>query len=173
MTNYSVEVKPPARKELEALPDNLPARIARKILRASTMVVAIGVLCNAAPPRVVITGTTLDYFGKAYQTVGVEVFVFPRSPTLTNLIDGVTNATDQNIFDRFGKLIKYVKGTRALARTKSDRDGSFRVEIPDLEKIIVLGDLETEDDPFYWTHSDIDIARRSSVSITLDYCWNR
>lgn len=174
MTNYSVEVKPPARKELEALPDNLLARVAKKILRVSTMVVAIGVPCNAVSPRVVIVGTTLDCIGgKAHHTVGVEVFVFPRSPTLTNLIGGVTKATDQNVFDRFGKLIKYVKGTRALAHTKSNRDGSFRVEIPDQDKIIVLGYLETEDDPFYWMHSDIDIAHRSSVSITLDYCQNR
>ncbi|MGH9432553.1 MAG: type II toxin-antitoxin system RelE family toxin [Terriglobia bacterium] len=31
MSNYSVEVKPPARKELEALPDNVLARVIRKI----------------------------------------------------------------------------------------------------------------------------------------------
>lgn len=99
--------------------------------------------------------------------------VFPKSPTLTNLIDGVTKATDQNILERFAKLIKYVKGTRALAHTKSDHGGSFRVEIPDLNKIIVLGYPETEDDSFYWMHSEIDIAHRSSVSITLDYCQNR
>ena len=31
MSNYSVEVKPPARKELEALPDNLLARVLQKM----------------------------------------------------------------------------------------------------------------------------------------------
>lgn len=31
MNNYSVEVKPPARKELEALPDNVLARVVNKI----------------------------------------------------------------------------------------------------------------------------------------------
>ena len=29
--NYSVELKPPARKELEALPDNVLARVVRRI----------------------------------------------------------------------------------------------------------------------------------------------
>ena len=31
MGKYSVEVKPPARKELEALPDNVLARVVRKL----------------------------------------------------------------------------------------------------------------------------------------------
>ena len=31
MSSYSVEVKPPARKELEALPDNVLARVLQKI----------------------------------------------------------------------------------------------------------------------------------------------
>ena len=31
MSNYSVEVKPPARKELEALPDNVLARVLQKM----------------------------------------------------------------------------------------------------------------------------------------------
>ena len=31
MAKYSVEVKPPARKELEALPDGLLARVVRKL----------------------------------------------------------------------------------------------------------------------------------------------
>ena len=31
MGNYSVEVKPPARKELEALPDDVLARVVRKM----------------------------------------------------------------------------------------------------------------------------------------------
>lgn len=31
MAKYSVEVKPPARKELEALPDELLARVVRKL----------------------------------------------------------------------------------------------------------------------------------------------
>ena len=31
MSSYSVEVKPPARKELEALPDNVLARVVRKM----------------------------------------------------------------------------------------------------------------------------------------------
>ncbi len=31
MSNYSVEVKPSARKELEALPDNMLARVLRKM----------------------------------------------------------------------------------------------------------------------------------------------
>jgi mRNA interferase RelE/StbE len=31
VSNYSVEVKPPARKELEALPDNLLARVLQKM----------------------------------------------------------------------------------------------------------------------------------------------
>ena len=31
MSNYSVEVKPPARKELEALPDNVLARVVQKL----------------------------------------------------------------------------------------------------------------------------------------------
>ncbi len=31
MNNYAVELKPPARKELEALPDNVLARVVRKL----------------------------------------------------------------------------------------------------------------------------------------------
>ena len=31
MTSYSVEVKPPARKELEALPDDVLSRVVRKV----------------------------------------------------------------------------------------------------------------------------------------------
>jgi len=31
VSNYSVEVKPPARKELEALPDNVLARVLQKM----------------------------------------------------------------------------------------------------------------------------------------------
>ena len=31
MSNYAVEVKPPARKELEALPDKVLARVVRKM----------------------------------------------------------------------------------------------------------------------------------------------
>ena len=31
MNSYAVEVKPPARKELEALPDNVLARVVRKL----------------------------------------------------------------------------------------------------------------------------------------------
>jgi mRNA interferase RelE/StbE len=31
VSNYSVEVKPPARKELEALPDNVLARVVQKL----------------------------------------------------------------------------------------------------------------------------------------------
>ena len=31
MNNYTVEVKPPARKELEALPDNVLSRVVRKL----------------------------------------------------------------------------------------------------------------------------------------------
>jgi mRNA interferase RelE/StbE len=31
VTSYSVEVKPPARKELEALPDNMLSRVVRKV----------------------------------------------------------------------------------------------------------------------------------------------
>jgi len=31
VNNYSVEVKPPARKELEALPDNMLSRVVRKL----------------------------------------------------------------------------------------------------------------------------------------------
>jgi mRNA interferase RelE/StbE len=31
VSSYSVEVKPPARKELEALPDNVLARVVRKM----------------------------------------------------------------------------------------------------------------------------------------------
>ena len=31
MSSYAVELKPPARKELEALPDNILARVVRKL----------------------------------------------------------------------------------------------------------------------------------------------
>jgi mRNA interferase RelE/StbE len=31
VTSYSVELKPPARKELEALPDNVLSRVVRKV----------------------------------------------------------------------------------------------------------------------------------------------
>jgi mRNA interferase RelE/StbE len=31
VNNYAVEVKPPARKELEALPDNVLSRVVRKV----------------------------------------------------------------------------------------------------------------------------------------------
>lgn len=31
MNNYTVEVKPPARKELEALPDNVLSRVVRRL----------------------------------------------------------------------------------------------------------------------------------------------
>jgi hypothetical protein len=33
VNSYSVEVKPPAKKELEALPDSLLARVVRRIMR--------------------------------------------------------------------------------------------------------------------------------------------
>jgi hypothetical protein len=120
---------------------------------------------------VVITGTTLDCVGdRSQRTAGVEVFVFPRSAQLMNLIDGARKATDENIFDRFNRLIKYVKSTKTLARTHSDTQGLFKIEIPESDKVIVFGYMETEDNPFYWMYSEIDIGHRSLVSVPLNYC---
>ena len=142
--------------------------------RISTLILAICGCCTAAPERAVLTGTTLDCVaGTARRTAGVEVSIFPKSPQLTSLIEGVQKATDENIFYRFDKLIKFVKGTRALARVKSDSNGAFKVEIPALGQVIVFGYMETEDNPFYWMHSDVDIAHRSSVTVVLDYCKQR
>jgi len=79
-------------------------------------------------------------------------------------------ASDDNVFDRFGKLLKYVKRAKALSHTKSDDAGSFRAEIPALDKVIVFGYMEIEDNPLYWMYSEVDIGHRSRVTVALDYC---
>jgi hypothetical protein len=139
--------------------------------RFACLVVALSGLCSAAPQETVVTGTTSSCVdGKTVHTSDVEISVFPRSEKLASLIDSVLKATDANVFDRFDKLIKYVKGTKALARTTSDATGSFRVKIPLLDNVTVFGYMETEDNPFYWMHSEVDVAHRSAVSVVLSYC---
>jgi len=98
------------------------------------------------------------------------VFLLPKSPQLITLINSVLKSNDENAFDRFDKLLKFVKGAKALARTKSDHAGSFRAEIPAVEDLIVFGYMETEDNPLYWMHSEVKLDHRSTLSVTLDYC---
>ena len=126
---------------------------------------------NAAAARVVVTGVTSDCIaGHSQRTAGVDVFIFPKSAQLANLTDGVLQASDDNVFNRLDKLIKYVKRTKALSHTNSDNTGSFRAEIPELDKVIVFGYMETEDNPLYRMYSEADIGHRSRVSVALDYC---
>jgi len=137
------------------------------------LLLACGV-CHAAPERTVVTGNTQDCLaGKVYRTAGVEVSVLPKSAQLVALIEAVQKANDNNVFDRFDKLIQFVHGAKTLGRTKSGRDGSFRVEIPAVEEVIVFGYLETEDNPFYWMSIEVNLNHRRTVSVTLDYCQAR
>ena len=138
-----------------------------------TLLLAINSLCEAAPSHIVVTGTTLDCFlhdGPVYRTAGIEVFVFPKTQQLVNLINSMHLPPDDKIFERFEKLLKFIRGPGALARTKSDSRGLFRMEIPVVERIIVLGYLETEDKPLYWMYREVFINKRSTVSVTLDAC---
>jgi hypothetical protein len=80
------------------------------------------------------------------------------------------DASDDKIFDRHDTLIRHLKGPGALARTKTDSGGSFRVEIPPAAKITVFGYIELEDNPLYWIHSDVDVGRRTNVPVVLDDC---
>jgi len=128
-------------------------------------------ICGALPESVLVTGSTLDCLaGKVYHTAGVEVFILPRSPQLIALIDSVLKSNDENVFDRFDKLLKFVKGGKVLAHTKSDRTGSFRAEIPAVEDLVVFGYLETEDNPLYWMYTEANLNHRPTLSVTLDYC---
>jgi hypothetical protein len=106
---------------------------------------ATAVTCDSAPQRVVLTGTVLDCRGG--HTPGEQIFVFRRSQQLDHVVELFEKASDDNIFDRFDGLISYLKGPGALARTKTDRGGYFRVEISPAEKIAVFGYMETEDNP--------------------------
>jgi hypothetical protein len=138
--------------------------------RILILIVGTCALLNAAA-RVVVTGVTSDCIASSSQrTAGVDVLIFPKSAQLANLIDSVLKASDDNVFNRFNKLIKYVKSAKALSRTKSDNTGSFMAEIPELDKVIVFGYMETEDNPLYWMYSEVDIGHRSRVSVALDYC---
>jgi hypothetical protein len=126
---------------------------------------------GATAARLVVTGSTLDCLaGKTYHTAGVDVFIFAESPALRTLIENVLKSNDDNVFDRFNRLIKFMRGGAALAHTKSDRNGSFKAEIPASEKLIVLGYMETEDNPLYWMHTDVNVNRQAMVSVILDYC---
>jgi len=125
-------------------------------------------ICDPTPRRIVLTGTALDCRGG--HTSGVQVFVFRRSPPLDHLVEMAEKASDDSIFDRYDKLMSYLKGPGALARTRTDSKGSFRVEIPPAAKITVFGYIETEDNPLYWMHSDVDVGRRTNVPVVLDYC---
>ncbi len=139
--------------------------------RICILVLATSTICSAAPDRVVVTGSSLDCLaGKVYHTPGVEVFVFPKSQQLTMLIDGVLKSTNETVLDRFDKLISFVKSGRALAHTRSDRNGFFRAEIPAKENLTVFGYLEAEDNPLYWMHADVIVNHRPAVSVVLDYC---
>lgn len=135
------------------------------------LIVGTCAFLNAAAPRVVVTGTTSDCVAsRSQRTPRVDVFIFPKSAQLATLIDSVLKASDDNVFDRFGKLLKYVKRAKALSHTKSDDAGSFRAEIPALDKVIVFGYMEIEDNPLYWMYSEVDIGHRSRVTVALDYC---
>jgi len=139
--------------------------------RISALILAVFGCCGAAQQRVIITGTTLDCVAnKTLRTAGVEIFIFPNSPQLSSLIGNVLKATDENVFERFGALVKYMKGTKALAHTRSDGNGSFKTEIPERDKVIVIGYMETEDNPLYWMHAELEIGHKPSVTVVLDYC---
>ena len=136
-----------------------------------TLLVALYSFCEAAPSSIVVTGTALDCLsdGTVTRMPDVEVFVFPKTRQLVDLISG-THVEDVRIFERFEKLLKFIRGSNALAHTKSDRRGLFRMIIPAVERIIVLGYMETEDDPLYWMYREVIIDKRSTVSVTLDAC---
>jgi hypothetical protein len=143
----------------------------RDRIHALILAVCACAVCAAAPARVVVTGATSDCLaGRVYRTAGVEVVILPKSSKLTTLIEDVLKSTDETALDCFNKLMKFVKGTKALARTKSDRSGSFTAEVSPVDRLVVFGYMETEDNPMYWMHADVDISHRSQVSVLLDYC---
>ena len=128
-------------------------------------------VCSAAPIRATVAGSTSDCFaGQTRRVPGVEVYTFPKSPQLAGRIDAVLEATDANIFDRFDRLLRFVRTSKALAHVKSDNNGLFRAEVAADDELIVLGYLETEDNPLYWMHRYVRVDRQSSVSVALDYC---
>ena len=139
-------------------------------MRASIWVLILAALaiCDPAPQRVVLTGTALDCWGG--RTPGEQIFVFRRSPQLGRLVELFEKASDDTIFDRYDRLMSYLKGPGALARTNTDRKGSFRAEIPSAAKITVFGYMEVEDNPFYWTHSDVEAGRLTNVHVVLNHC---
>jgi hypothetical protein len=57
--------------------------------------------------------------------------------------------------------------------TKSDRNGSFKVEIPASERLIVFSYMETEDNPHYSMHTDVNVNHQSTLFVILDYCKSR
>jgi hypothetical protein len=142
--------------------------------KVDALILAAHLVSNAAPARLVVTGSTLDCLaGKVYHTAGVDVFILAESPQLRTPIESVLKSNDDNVFDRFSKSIRFVRGGKALAHTKSDHNGSFKVEIPASEKLIVFGYAETEDNPLYWMHTDVNVNHQSTVSVILDYCRTR
>ena len=142
----------------------------RKRMLLAVFLLSTGFLA-AAEPAMTIQGVTLDCSGgKRLRTAGVEVFVFPKSAPLTRLMDNVTQATDATVLERFNDLIAYVKKTKALAHARTDRSGNSIVRVTEHGKLVIIGYLETEDDPLYWMHAETDTSNRSTVAATLDHC---
>jgi len=130
-------------------------------------------LCFAAG-NTVLTGTALGCGNhSSVPTPGMEIFVFATSSQLSALIGSFERATDDNIFDRYEKLTKHVKGTKPLARTRSLRDGSFKVDIPSVASVTVVGYMELEDDPLFLVHAEAEIRQRPVVAVALNECRNK
>ena len=143
------------------------------MLKLSSIVAAIIVLCAATLPSVVLTGAAKDCQGRTYvQVPGVTVAAF--SPTKNRKMVDLLKSMDTAVFvdgdtaamTRFGsqysQLVGLVTASTALARATSSSTGDFSLTIAALDSALVVGYADVEDEPYYYTYRMVG-GRANSV----------
>jgi hypothetical protein len=143
------------------------------------LLIALSIAASAArSTSVVVTGTARDCFqqSKLYvQDLEVAAFNPATNRPLDSLVKlmasinyGEANDATQARFDSsYFKILAIVKDSLALARDTTDVAGRFTLSFAAVDSVIVIGQREREDEPYFIQNKRISGLTNSTILLDM------
>lgn len=152
-----------------------------KALIALGVAVAVGGMLTRTT-SVVVSGTARDCFQESKLYVpDLEVSAF--NPSTNRRLDSLLSSmgsidlseadsvTHARFNDGYFQVLQVIKDSVALARDTTDVAGRFALTFPPLDSVIVVGQLDREDEPYYYRYKKI--GGLTNTTLLLDMSGGR
>jgi hypothetical protein len=140
-------------------------------------------LCCCCAPAITVKGVAVncDFGPKApVSMLSVRIFDAAKVPRLVASIKKIeTTATGDSyeITRRTDAMLRTFRASTPISQTKTNRSGTFRMEIPnEVRQIIVFGYGEPEDYPYFFDYKQLAVSAGTTIDVMLDvpgYCASR